>query len=340
MSEASNIYQQQAHNRHLTVALLAGFILFLAFLGWGFDTFMLGNDALGVFGGDSQAPFIPPIGTLAALALAAGSSLWSYYLGASAVLAASHARPITPGDPRTRQLENVVEEMAIAAGLPKPQIYILPDSDPNAFATGRDPRHAHIAVTQGLLTTLNREELQGVVAHEMSHIRNYDIRVMMVVAALVGAIALLSDWAARMRWFGGSRRSRDDDNSKGGNPLQIVVLVIWLLAIILAPLVSQLAAMAVSRRREYLADASGAELTRNPLGLAQALEKIEAAAAPTQVISRGTAHLCIADPLGRSMGLREGPVAELFSTHPPMAKRIAALKAMGYQYQQTQQSPA
>lgn len=317
MNAGRNIYEQQAYNRRETAALIVAFILLLGFVGFCFDLYVLGA---------------PGFGTIAAVVIASISSLCGYYQGAAAVLASAHARPITPGDPATRQLDNVVEEMAIAAGLPKPKVYVLPDDDPNAFATGRDPAHSHIAVTQGLLSSLNREQLQAVVAHEMSHIHNLDIRVMMLVAALVGSIALLCDWAGRALWHGGSRRLRGG-GSKSGGSLKLALLVIWLVAIILAPIVAQLAAMAVSRRREYLADASGAELTRNPLALASALEKIESAAAPTRVISRGTAHLCIADPLGRAVNQKEGFVAELFSTHPPMAKRIAALKAMGYQYQ-------
>jgi len=221
--------------------------------------------------------------------------------------------------------------MAIAAGLPKPRVYVVSDSDPNAFATGRGPGHSSIAVTQGLLDTLNREELQGVVAHEMSHIRNLDVRVMTIVAALVGAVALLADWARRgMMWGGGSRRRGRDDRG-GGGAASIFFFVIWLVAIMLAPLLAQALAMMVSRRREYLADASGAELTRNPGGLASALMKIESDVAPTQSIKRGTAHLCIADPLGSKMGLREGFWADLLSTHPPMAKRISLLMQMAYQ---------
>ena len=189
-----------------------------------------------------------------------------------------------------------------------------------------------MAVTRGLLDTLDREELQGVVAHEMSHIRNLDIRVMTVVAALVGAIALLSDWARRgMRWGGGSRRRDSGRGSGGSGVIGILFLAIWLVAIALAPFIAQMLAMMVSRRREYLADASGAELTRNPLGLAHALEKIEGAAAPTEAIKRGSAHLCIADPLGRRMNIREGFWSDLFASHPPMAARIAALKAMAFQ---------
>jgi heat shock protein HtpX len=207
---------------------------------------------------------------------------------------------------------------------------VVPDADPNAFATGRDPAHASLAVTRGLLDALDRDELQGVVAHEMSHIRNLDVRVMTIVAALVGAVALLADWARRgMMWGGGRRRDREDD--RGGGVTGIIFFAVWLIAILLAPLLAQVLAMMVSRRREYLADASGAELTRNPLGLASALEKIESAAGPTAAVNRGTAHLCIADPLGRSMNLREGAWANLFASHPPMAARIAALQEMAFQ---------
>src|SRR5207248_9210905 len=178
----------------------------------------------------------------------------------------------------------------------------------------------------------DREELQGVVAHEMSHIKNLDIRVMTVVAALVGAIALLSDWARRgMRWGGGSRRQDNGRGSGGGGALAIVFYVIWIVAIAIAPFMAQMLAMMVSRRREYLADASGAELTRNPIGLAHALEKIEGAAAPTASIKRGSAHLCIADPLGRRVNMKEGFWSDLFASHPPMAARIAALKAMAFE---------
>jgi heat shock protein HtpX len=225
---------------------------------------------------------------------------------------------------------NVVTEMAIASGLPMPRVYVVDDPDPNAFATGRDPGHASIAVATGLLMTMNREELQGVIAHEMSHIRNYDIRTMTLVAALLGAVLLLADWTSRVRLSG--RGSRDDDRGGGlSGPLGLVVFAVWVLAIVLAPLVGQLLATAVSRQREYLADASGAELTRNPLGLAKALRKLEAATAPTAKIARGTAHLCIMDPLNRAVDNKEGWVADRLATHPPIHQRIARLEAMGYQ---------
>jgi len=323
-----NLYEQQASNRRKTWLIMLAFVLFLAFLGMGFDAFYVGA------GGGSV-----PIGTLAALGVGSVSALASYFNGDRAVLAATAARPVDEVEAsapdadklKLRQLENIVDEMAIASGLPRPRVYIVPDPDPNAFATGRGPDRSSIAVTRGLLDVLDREELQGVVAHEMSHIRNLDIRVMTVVAALVGAIALLSDWARRgMTWGGGSRR-RNNGGSGGGSVLAIVFFVIWLVAIILAPFMAQMLAMMVSRRREYLADASGAELTRNPLGLARALEKIEGAVAPTVTMKRGSAHLCIADPLGRQMNIREGSWSDLFASHPPMAARIAALKAMAFQ---------
>jgi heat shock protein HtpX len=324
-----NLYEQQSANRRKTWLVMFAFVVFLLILGLGFDSFYIGASGGAV-----------PIGTFAALGVGSVSALSSYYNGDRAVLAATSAEPIeqvaaAAGEAdklKLRQLENVVNEMAIAAGLPPPHVYVVPDPDPNAFATGRGPERASIAVTRGLLDTLDREELQGVVAHEMSHIRNLDIRVMTVVAALVGAIALLSDWARRgMLWGGGSRRRDDDSRSGGSGAIGIVFFVIWLAAVALAPFVGQLLAMMVSRQREYLADASGAELTRNPIGLARALEKIEEAVAPTASMKRGSANLCIADPLGRQMNMKEGFWSDLFASHPPMAARIAALKAMAFE---------
>jgi heat shock protein HtpX len=306
---------------------MLAFIAFFLFLGFGFDVLYLGSAGGGF-----------PFGSVIALGIGSVSAAVSYFSGDRAVLLSTAAQPVealqasaTDADRlKLRQLENVVDEMAIASGLPRPKVYVVPDADPNAFATGRDPAHASLAVTRGLLDTLDREELQGVVAHEMSHIRNLDVRVMTVIAALAGAVALLADWARRgMMWGGGRRRDRDDD--RGGGAAGIIFFAVWLVAILIAPLVAQLLAMMVSRRREYLADASGAELTRNPLGLARALETIDAAAGPTAVVNRGTAHLCIADPLGRPMNLREGAWANLFASHPPMAARIAALREMAFQ---------
>jgi heat shock protein HtpX len=326
-----NLLEQQAANRRRTWLIMATFIAFVAFIGFGFDAFML----------RTGRPFVP-IGGVVALGVGSVSVLTSYYSGDKAVLASAGAVPLAQvaetsvGETRFRlhQLQNVVDEMAIAAGLPRPKAYVVADPDPNAFATGRDPAHASIAVTQGLLDSLDRAELQGVVAHEMSHIRNYDIRLMTMTAALIGAVVLLSDWAGRaMRWgaFGRGGGRRDRDSRGGGAAVALVVFIIWVIAVVVAPFVAQLLALAVSRQREYLADASGAELTRDPSALADALEKIEAHVEPTGAIKRGSAHLCIADPLGRRMGLKEGFWADLLATHPPMARRIAALRQMAFQ---------
>ena len=323
-----NLYEQQTANRRRTWLVLLLFVGFLFLLGLGFDTFYLGAAGGGF-----------PVGSLVTLGVGSVSAVASYYGGDRAVLLSTGARPVADVEAsaseddklKLRQLQNVVDEMAIAAGLPHPAVYVVPDSDPNAFATGRDPRHASIAVTAGLLQALDREELQGVVAHEMSHVRNLDVRVLTLVAALVGGVALLSDWARRGMLWGGGRRRRDDDRREGGGVAGVVLFVVWLVAITIAPLVAQMLAMMVSRRREYLADASGAELTRNPLGLARALEKIESAVSPTRAINQGSAHLCIADPLGRQMNIKEGFWSDLFASHPPMAARIAALKQMAFE---------
>ena len=307
---------------------MAAFVALLVALGYLFDLFYLG------------APF--PIGSVAALGLGSVSAFAGYYKGDRAVLLSSHAVPLdtalsaaSTDDQRLklRQLDNVVDEIAIAAGLPKPAVYIVPDADPNAFATGRDPQHASMAVTSGLLDLLTREQLQGVVAHELSHIRNLDVRLLTVIAALVGAVALLSDWTLRGTRYGSFRRGGGRDREKGGGgAFGLLLLVLWLVAAILAPLIGQMLAMAVSRGREYLADASGAELTRNPGALADALGRIEGAVEPTEAVKRGSAHLCIVDPLGRRVGIRDGFWPDLLATHPPMKNRIAALRQMAYQH--------
>jgi heat shock protein HtpX len=339
-----NLYEQQKANRKNTAVVVVIFILFFALLGFGFDYFYFGfrpgaramqsRRLAGGYEPDAEpSPGIGfPIATVIALLLGSGQAWWGMRFGDSAVLSAASARPIDPNttDPAERQLLNIVEEMKIASGLPMPIVYIVPDSDPNAFATGRDPQHASIAVTRGLIEKLNREELQGVIAHEMSHVRNLDIRLMTTIAALVGGVILLSDWASRSMRFGG-RGSSSSSRDKDGGAAGIILLVLWIIAIILAPIMAQILAMSVSRQREYLADASGAELTRNPVGLASALKKIEMDIAPTQSIKRGTAHLCIADPLGCKMGFQEGFWADLLSTHPPMASRISKLMQMSYQ---------
>ena len=312
-----NLYDQQKRNLANTRWFIFGFLLLLAILGLGAD---------GVLYGAGVTPGLP-IATLGAMCLGGFSAWWSLHGGDQAILESTHAAPFDPSDPKQRVLDNVVEEVAIAAGIPKPAIYVIPDADPNALATGSGPERASIAVTRGLLEKLNRDELQGVVAHELSHVKNYDIRVMTVVAALAGAILLLADWSRRGLWWGG--RSRD--SSRGGGGLGILFGIVWLVSIVLAPIIAQIVSLAVSRQREYLADASGAELTRNPLGLAAALQKIEDAVEPTPSIKQGIAHLCIADSRGRIVNEREGFFSDLFSTHPPIAKRIALLREMAYQ---------
>ena len=324
-----NLYEQQASNRRRTILVMATFVAFVLVVGLGVDAAVV-----------SSAGTFLPIGTAVALLYGAGSAGYGYLHGDRMVLASTGAVPLHeamsgagPGDPSLplRQFQNVVDEMAIAAGLPPPAAYVVPDADPNAFATGRDPSRASIAVTDGLLRRLTRDELQGVVAHEMAHIRNYDMRLMTVVAALVGAVALLSDWAARgMRHGALSGRRSGHDRNGGGTATTVALFAVWVVAVLFAPIVARLLAMLVSRRREYLADATAAELTRHPLALASALQKIEAEAAPTRAVKRGRAHLCIADPLGRRVNLRAGRLADLFASHPPMAERIAALRGMAY----------
>ena len=327
---AGNVFDEQRRNRRDTWLLIAGFVALLGFIGFGFDLFILG--AVGVVhpGG---VPLPLPVAASGAALFGIGTAWVGYRYGDRAVLASSFARPVEPEDASAsvKQLMNVVAEMAIAAGQPMPRVYLIDEPDPNAFATGRDPAHASIAVTTGLLKAMNRDELQGVIAHEMSHVRNLDIRKMTLVAALLGAVLLLSDWATRLRLgLPTDRDSKRRGGGVGGGLLVIILLVVWLLAILLAPLIGRLLATGISRRREYLADASGAALTRNPLGLASALRKLEAATAPTARIYRGTAHLCITDPLGHAVNEREGWLADLFATHPPTSNRVARLEAMAY----------
>jgi heat shock protein HtpX len=332
VSAAPNLFEQQARNRRQTAAWVMLFVLFFAWLGFGGDAALyFGSvDQLG------QAHYTVPWIGIAVTVVACGVAWYSWVNGPKQVLwSTGAAELVTPQTFEEKQLVNVVEEMAIAAGVPRPRIYLVPDADPNAFATGHGPGAASIAVTTGLLQGLSREELQGVVGHEMGHIRNFDVRLMTTIAALVGVIVLLSDGMGRMFRGGGGRgvgTLLGGRGKKGGaGAIALVIFVLWLVTLILAPLISRLMAMAISRNREYLADATSAELTRNPGGLAAALQKIDASDAPTTSIKSGVAHLCIADPLGRSANLKEGRLADLFGTHPPMAKRITILKGMAYQ---------
>jgi heat shock protein HtpX len=286
---------------------------------------------------------IPVLGIVTSL-VAGGICWYAWRYGAERVLWATGARELLePASPAEQQLVNVVEEMAIASGLPRPRIWIVPDDDPNAFATGHDAATASLAVTQGLLGALTRDELQAVIAHEMAHVQNLDVRLMTLLAAMVGAIALMSDGLGRMMrggmylGRGGSGGSRD--RGKGINPLAIVILVLWLLTLLVAPIVSRILAMAVSRKREYLADATGAQFTRNPAALASALEKLEAASSPTRSITRGAAHLCIVDPAPGLLSSREGFLANALTSHPPVRQRIIRLQGMSYQAAKRVSSP-
>jgi heat shock protein HtpX len=329
VTESVNLFAQQEANRRRSKWLVIGFVLFFMWLGFGGDAIMylMAKNAHP----DLQPAFHPWIGLiLTAAALWLSWSAWEN--GPSRVIASTGAREvIDPQTPEEKQLVNVVEEMSVASGIPKPRIWIIPDPDPNAFATGKDENGASIAVTQGLLTALSRDELQAVIGHEMGHIKNLDVRLMTLLAALVGAISLLANTATRWGLVGGGSRDSDseDRGSGGGGPLAIVLLVVWVVSWVLAPIIANLMALGVSRDREYLADAMSAQFTRNPMTLASALEKIDHADAPTKSIQSGTAHMCIADPAGR--GLTSGGMMGLFATHPPMAMRIARLKAMAYQ---------
>ncbi|RKX69568.1 zinc metalloprotease HtpX [candidate division WOR-3 bacterium] len=238
-----------------------------------------------------------------------------YYNSDRLALAVSGAKP---ADPQVYMvLHNVVEEVALGAGVPKPKVYIIPTSSPNAFATGRNPEHASIAVTEGLLNIMNREELQGVIAHEISHIKNYDILLMTVIAAVIGLLILLRDFIWRFAFLGGRRR--------GKSQAAAILLIVGLILAVVAPFLALLIRAAISREREYLADASGAYITKYPQGLANALEKLKNFYQPFPRASNATAHLFIASPFGKD---RMAKVSDLFATHPPIEKRIERLRAL------------
>jgi heat shock protein HtpX len=337
VSENANLFAQQEANRRRSIWLVVGFLLFFSWVGFGGDLafyLMTMDDRSGSY--RHVVPFIGIITTLAAAWIC-----WdSWHRGPQRILWATGAwELIEPATPEQKLLANVVEEMSIASGLTRPAIYIVPDNDPNAFATGRDAASASIAVTEGLLRALSRDELQAVVAHEIAHIRNLDVRLMTLLAGMVGAIALLSDGLGRMLGRGGRTAVRLGGGSggrRGGGksamPLAVVILVLWLLTLVIAPVVSRMLALAVSRKREYLADATGAQFTRNPMALASALEKLDLATAATQSIGRGAAHLCIVDPAPGMLGGREGFLADVMASHPPIKQRIIRLRGMAYQH--------
>jgi len=304
------VHEQIAANKRKTVVL---FVLAIAFTG-------LVGFAIGyVFFQGGTA------GVVIAAGLAVILSLFSYFSGDRLVLASTRAREVTAEEePR---LHNVVEGLAIAAGLPKPRVYVVPEQAPNAFATGRDPAHSSVAVTQGLLDVMNRVELEGVIGHEMSHVLDRDILIGTVVATVVGAAILLSEFFTRSWFWSGGRVGRRDSGGGDGGIVTLVLFAVGIVLLILAPLAGQLIKLSVSRNREYLADAEGVLLTRYPPGLISALEKIRDAPHAMRAANNATAHLWLDQP-SRIPGERTSTIEKLFSTHPPIQERIDRLKEM------------
>jgi len=302
-------YSQIASNKRESVFLAVVVAALLGVLGFAIGYALSGSAAGGL------------AATLIAIAIAALSSIGSYFVGDKLVLATSQAREVDATS--APQLINVVQELTIAAGIPMPKVYIIDDTAPNAFATGRDPQHASIAVTSGLLQKMDREELQGVLGHELSHIRNYDIRFTLLVGVLVGGVALLSSFFLRWTfWFGGGRKS--NDNNSGGGALQVVFFVLAIVLAVVAPIAAKLVQLSVSRQREYLADASSVELTRNPHGLERALATIASDKEVLEVASGATQHLYFTNPIKKF----EKRASGLFSTHPPIVDRINRLREL------------
>jgi heat shock protein HtpX len=306
---AETFYNQIAANRRKSVLLALIVVLLFGALGFSIGYAITGDPA----GAGATMAIALGIGTFLALG--------SYFAGDSLVLSVSGAKEVDPTS--APQLMNVVQEVAIAANVPMPRVYVIDDSAPNAFATGRDPKHASVAITTGLLTKLDREELQGVMAHELSHVRNLDIRFAMIVGVLVGSIALLADFFLRFTFWGGGRRSRDRDGGGGGG-LQLVFFVIALVLALIAPLVARFVQLAVNRQREYLADASSVELTRNPYGLERALAKIASDQEVLEVANRATQHMYFTNPIKKF----EERASGLFSTHPATVDRINRLREL------------
>lgn len=297
-------YTEISRNKFQSILLIFFFLLVIIALGFLFSQI-----------------YNSPALLVAAVLFSSVSALVSYYFSDSITLSLSRAKEVDRQS--NPELYRLVENLTIAAGLPLPRIYIIEDSAPNAFATGRDPKHAVVCVTTGILQKLNKTELEGVIAHELSHVGNYDIRFMTLVVVLVGIITLLADWMLRISFFGGRRRS---NNSEGGQ-LQLIFLIAGLILAILSPLIGMLIQLSVSRKREFLADASGALLTRYPQGLADALEKIDSDPAPLVEANRATAHLYIVNPL-KGQGGHVSWFANLFNTHPPIAERVKRLREM------------
>jgi heat shock protein HtpX len=303
----STFYDQISANRRNSFLLAAFVVVLLALLGFLIGWAVFGDPA----GGAVLTAVAVGLGTLAG----AGT----YFAGDSLVLAVSGAREVD--ETQTPQLMNIVRELAIAANVPMPKVYVIDDTAPNAFATGRDPKHASVAITTGLLTKLDREELQGVIGHELSHVRNFDIRFSLVVGVMVGVIAILADFFLRFTFWGGGRRDRD---SGGGGGAQLIIFLAAISLAILAPLISRFIQLAVSRQREYLADASAVELTRNPYGLERALAKIGMDQEVLEVANRGTQHMYFSNPIKKF----EERSSSLMSTHPAILDRINRLREL------------
>jgi heat shock protein HtpX len=295
----ATLYTHQAANVRKTWLLMTAFLLIVIAIGWGISWYM-------------DSPIILYVAVVIALVM----NVYSYWNSDKLVIRLTHAQEADPT--QYRELHRMVENLAITAGLPKPRVYIVNDPAPNAFATGRDPEHGVVAVTTGILGILDRAELEGVLAHELSHIGNRDILVGTVAVVLAGFIAIISDFFLRMLFYGGGGRDRN---------VHPAILIVGLVAIVLAPIAAKLMQMAVSRKREFLADASGALLTRYPEGLASALQKISGHSREMQHASHATAHLFIANPFGPHKGIGAS-LNKLFSTHPPVQERVAALKGM------------
>lgn len=307
-----NIYEVQSANKLKSAIIVSLFVAFVFVV-----VYVLGN-AFGYYEGYRPGG-LGYVGI--ALIIAGISSFFSYYFSDKIVLGISSARLANSSEDKL--FSQVAENLCIGAGIPKPKLYVIEDSSPNAFATGRDPNHAVICITTGLLEKLDRTELEGVLGHEISHIRNYDIRLMSVVSVMVGLVALLGDWFLRARFFGGGR---DRDREEGN--IGAIFMVLGIVFAILSPVIAQLIQLAISRRREFTADAGSVEITRQPQGLIQALEKISLDPEPLEAANKATAHLYIVNPFKKSSNKAVATFSNLFNTHPPIPERIKALKSM------------
>lgn len=305
-----NVYEAQAANKRKSALIIALFIVFVTI-----SVYVI-SQAFAIYLGYEPGG-LGFVGI--ALIISGLISFGSYYFSDKIVLSISKARPANRK--RDFQFYTVSENLAIAAGIPKPKLYVIDDSAPNAFATGRDPKHAVVCATTGLLSKLSRTELEGVIAHELSHIKNYDTRLMGIVAVLVGMVALLADFFLRMSFRGGRSDRRD-------NQLGAILLILGLVFAILSPFIAQLIQLAISRRREFMADAGSVGVTRQPSGLISALEKISADHEPLEAANKATAHLYIVNPFKEKGHGAVDWFASLFNTHPPVSERIKALKSM------------